>query len=310
MHSPSLGCQPGPPIPCKSAPKAAARPQQRRRRSGNVLVFSVFLMIVLFAFLSLAVDVGYLCVVRTELQRTADVSAIAGAASLYRPWPSLENAQYCMPPNVTTARHQAREFVRHNPAAARTLDVDLNPTNDPSGDIVAGRLPYPATRLQTLDTTSDTPDSVRVRVSLAHDNVNDVARLFFARIWGIQSAEMSASATATTWYPSLLPFATSEENWDSLATGGAGDCYAYSPGTGNLPVASGPDGVSEIVMFPGDWTGEDGLPPGNFGIIQIGPDGGELDALRRQVDQGPSVADMDSHGGASLPTTRCRAAPV
>ena len=62
----------------------AARSFRRRRkqRSGTVLAFTVLLMITLFAFLAFAVDLGYLCVVRTELQRTADVGALGGAGAL------------------------------------------------------------------------------------------------------------------------------------------------------------------------------------------------------------------------------------
>jgi hypothetical protein len=107
---------------------------------------------------------------------------------------------------------------------------------------------------------------------------------------------MLASAAATTWYPSLLPFATSVDNWENAASGGGEDNYAYRPGQGSFGVVDGSDGLPDVVMFPGPWETGD-LPPGNFGLIQIGPDGGVLDTIRRQIDMGPSVADMESHGG-------------
>ena len=271
--------------------------RKRKRRSGTVLVFAVFLMTVLFAFLALAVDLGYLCMVRTELQRTADVGALGGAGALYRPPPTLETATYYMPPDPTAARLAARQFVRQNPTGGRFVDVDLNSDNDPSGDIVIGQLANPSDPSESLDATSGTPNTVCVRVPLSADGMNGPIQTFFARVLGVQTAEMSASAMATIWYPALLPFATSEDNWNSLSTGGTGDDYAYRPGLGSFGVVPGDDGVAEIAMFPGPWGSGEDLPPGNFGVIQIGPDGLVLNALRRQIDMGPSVSDMSVHGG-------------
>src|SRR6185437_4189515 len=39
-------------------------------------------MVVMIAFVAMAVDIGYLCTVRDELQRTADAAAIAAAWEL------------------------------------------------------------------------------------------------------------------------------------------------------------------------------------------------------------------------------------
>ena len=254
-------------------------------------------MIVLFAFLALAVDVGYLCVVRTELQRTADVGALGGAGALYRPTATLASAGYYLPPDPTAARQAARQIVRQNPTGGRLVDVDLNLANAPAGDIVIGQLVNPADQSGTLDATASTPNTVCVRVPLTMDGMNGAVQLFFARMLGIESTDMSASAMATIWYPALLPFATSEDNWNTLGSGGAGDEYAYQPGSGSFGVVGGSDGVAEIVMFPGPWDDGSEVPPGNFGVIQIGPEGSVLTALRRQIDQGPSVHDMASHGG-------------
>ena len=53
-----------------------------RQRRGNVLVLTVFMMMAIFALLACAIDLGYLEVVHTELQRTADSAAIAAAWEL------------------------------------------------------------------------------------------------------------------------------------------------------------------------------------------------------------------------------------
>ena len=55
---------------------------RRQRREGTVLALTVFMLVGMFAVLAFAVDLGYLSVVRTELQRTADAAAIAAAWDL------------------------------------------------------------------------------------------------------------------------------------------------------------------------------------------------------------------------------------
>jgi hypothetical protein len=40
------------------------------------------------------------------------------------------------------------------------------------------------------------------------------------------------------------------------------------------------------------------MPPGNFGLINVGPNGSELTNLRRQIDMGPTEEDMSYHGGS------------
>src|SRR5437764_2137911 len=52
------------------------------RRRGNIVAMTAVLMVVMIAFVALAVDVGYLYTVRDELQRSADAAAIAAAWEL------------------------------------------------------------------------------------------------------------------------------------------------------------------------------------------------------------------------------------
>lgn len=280
----------------RSKEQSCARVRRPRRRRGNVLVFFTLAMVVIMVILALAVDYGYLCSVRAQLQRTADAAALAGASALYEPEGSLESGWYYLAPDPVQARLEARRFVRVNPAAARSVDVRLNETNTPGGDIVVGRLFHPPNLQEPLNLTFDPPNTVQVRVPLTADHGNGPVGLFFARVMGRDTADVHATATATIWYPALMPFATSVENWQSLGQGGAGDQYAYRPGRGSFGVEPGSDGVREIVMFPGPWDGN-GMPPGNFGLIQVGPEGGVLEAVRRQIDMGPGVNDMAFHGG-------------
>ena len=55
-----------------------------RSHKGSAIIFVAVTLMVLVAFAGLAIDVGYLYVVRGELQNAADSGALAGAQQLYR----------------------------------------------------------------------------------------------------------------------------------------------------------------------------------------------------------------------------------
>jgi hypothetical protein len=235
--------------------------------------------------------------VRSELQRTADAAALAGASAMYSPEATLGNQVYSLCPDPLVARQQARLYANRNPRGNTPLDVYLNASNAADGDIVIGELTVPWNQSESLNSFSDSPNTVFVRISMTDDHPNGPGSLFFARALGMDRFQMVASAAATVWYPALLPFATSEKNWQSLADGGAGDLLTHSDKSISFGIKPGAYGVPEIVMFPGNWDGSDEMPPGNFGIIQVGPAGDELTVLRGQIDKGPSQTDLDFHGG-------------
>ena len=58
--------------------------RHREKRSGNVLILTLLAMIGMFGVLALAIDIGYLYMIDSELQRTADAAAMSGAWELYR----------------------------------------------------------------------------------------------------------------------------------------------------------------------------------------------------------------------------------
>lgn len=60
-----------------------ARSLAQRAQRGAIGVMMPFLIVTMTALGALAVDVGYLMVVRNELQNAADAAALAGAAGLY-----------------------------------------------------------------------------------------------------------------------------------------------------------------------------------------------------------------------------------
>src|SRR5690349_12609193 len=58
------------------------RPRPRRRRSGAVLPLVAVLMVVMLAMAAFAVDIGYISLVKSELQATVDAANFAAASGL------------------------------------------------------------------------------------------------------------------------------------------------------------------------------------------------------------------------------------
>src|SRR5205085_7934927 len=124
------------------------RPYQRRR--GNIVAMTAILMVVMIAFVAMAVDIGYLCTVRNELQRTADSAAIAAAWELADKY---GNAGTETAGNLSTsARAKAVQFASLNlvgnqaPGLASddvTVGYMANPSNpnDPLLPTPSGLLP-------------------------------------------------------------------------------------------------------------------------------------------------------------------------
>ena len=54
----------------------------RRRRRGAIIVLAAVLMIVMMAMLALSIDTGYMYTMQTQLDRSVDAAALAGAAVL------------------------------------------------------------------------------------------------------------------------------------------------------------------------------------------------------------------------------------
>lgn len=86
------------------ASKSQLAPNQRteRDRKGAVIVLAAFMMIALMAMLAFAIDIGYILKVDTDLDRSVDAAALAGAGELI-------NGQ-------AAAEETAVEFLVRNPA--------------------------------------------------------------------------------------------------------------------------------------------------------------------------------------------------
>lgn len=277
-------------------------------RNGSVLVLTAAMLVVLLGITALAVDYGYLLVVRRELQNAADAAALAGASQLVDD--DALTGQGSMTEEIYQARTKAVAFAQLNQAAMEPVVVDRNDANAPDGDVVVGHLanPYDLSEAMSLS-DPDTFNTVRVTVRRSAVTGNPV-RLFFARVLGFSTADVSAAGSATiiqgvkgfrvppgSENAMILPFALSQEYWNEVVTeGGGSDQYAYDPETKS--VSSGSDDIRELVMFPLDLFGGGSGPSGNFGTVDIGNPNNSTADLCRQIVHGINADDMSYIGGS------------
>jgi hypothetical protein len=266
------------------------KPNDRR---GAVVVLAAFFMVVMIAFIAMAVDLGYIQNVRTELQRSADSAAMAGA------WELVADGAPGLTDDTATARTAAAAFAGYNPVCKTAPGVDLNAANSHSGDIVVGYIADISDPNATLDTSDPTKfNAVQVRVRRTSGSNGEVP-LFFARALGLNS--IGAEATAVSVLASnhggfrapsdgdtigILPFALDKTTWENLVNNGVGsDNWSWDAECEELE--AGADGVKEVNLFP-QGTGS----PGNRGTVDIGGNNNSTADLARQITSGISEQDM------------------
>jgi Flp pilus assembly protein TadG len=264
-----------------------------RYRRGTVVVLTAFFMVVMVAFIAMAVDLGYLQNVRTELQRSADSAAMAGA------WELVADGAPGLTDDTAAARTAAAAFAAYNPVCRSAPTVDLNAANSQSGEIVVGYIADISDPNATLDTSDPTKfNAVQVRVRRTSTS-NGEAPLFFGRILGLSSIGAEASAVSVLAgnhggfrAPSdgdtigILPFALDKTTWDNLVNNGAGtDNWNWDAECEELEAGS--DGIKEVNLYP-QGTGS----PGNRGTVDIGGNNNSTADLARQITSGINEQDM------------------
>ncbi len=263
-------------------------------RSGNVLVLTALMMIPMFAAIACAVDLGYLCVVRSQLQRTADATALAAAWELCD-GASLDEATDPLYA-VYSARATAGQYARLNCVAGEAPALALS-------DVQLGYLQADGQTI-SLNPTAYVAASVNVRREAGQ---NGEVPLFFSRLLGINESAKSSQAIAVFtnsiggFRPptsgenlGILPLALDTGTWDGREGPDAVDEYScnWDEATGQWVVTDGPDGIPEINLFPQGVN-----TPGNRGTLDIGSDSNSTADIARQIVEGITPADLDYHGG-------------
>ncbi|MFQ5889203.1 MAG: pilus assembly protein TadG-related protein [Gemmatimonadota bacterium] len=171
---------------------------------GAVLLLVAGSMMALLSVVALAVDFGMLTVARTEAQRVADLSALAGAGGLLQ-----------SPGNEPLARALAVDYalrndIRHNEAIVQPTDVEVDLVND----------------------------RVTVTVYRTIERGNPV-NTFFARVFGVNGVSIAARATAEAspagGVNCLLPLALPDRWFEAGGPGNDPDDYNADHGDYYVP---------------------------------------------------------------------------
>ena len=290
---------------------------RRQGRKAAIIVLAAMFMVFMMALMAFSIDLGYLLSARTEMQRTADAAALAGA------W-EMANADF----NVRVTQSDSWSGMDSNARlkaasmAAMNQVISTDPQLELAEDISVGYLANPSDHNETMSFPAlNKCNTVQVRVRYSSD-INQPISYFFAPILGITSDNLLATASAI--YPnqnidgfkppndpnksSLMPFTIKIDEWNNLLAGGGPDNWAVDPETG--AVSPGHDGIPEMRMFPerentnqghGNSQGVGGgITPGNFGTVDIGNNNNAAPDLWRQIRYGPNDRDFSYYPNNEL----------
>ena len=268
---------------------------RQTRRRGTIAVLTAVMLVMLLGMVAFAVDIGYLLLARTELQRSADSAALAAA------WELIDENELVNPSGITVletnARNVANQFGGLNPVLRQ------NPTV-PASAVTIGYLSNFTDPTLAIDTSgTNFPNTIQVKVSRSSSQ-NGRIPFFLANILGVDDAAAEAQATAAILTsisgfraPSdggnlgMLPFALDEDTWNDMVNGVGADDFTWNGTTGN--VESGSDGILELNLYP-QGTGS----PGNRGTVDIGSSNNSTADISRQILHGATPEDLDHHGGS------------
>lgn len=135
-------------------------------RGGVIIVLAAILLVAVFGFVSFTVDIGYITVVRSQLQSAADAAALGSAQDI--------------PVGATTVRNAAKELAKLNDAAGQPVLLD-------DSDIELGYFDF-----DTKSFIVDPNQANAVRVTARADD----QQLFFAPIIGHDTADIQARSIA------------------------------------------------------------------------------------------------------------------
>ncbi len=154
------------------------------QRRGNIIIFSVFLMILMMGMLAFSVDLGYMYTMETQLQRSVDAAALAGAGSL------IEGEDY--------ANEQVLEYLVRNPVGAGPvgsggsgdLAAQLASFTQQHGDDMDVKLGHWDPETKEFTESDQLPSTISVSMTYANNP------LFFARFLGHDRFTIKAESVA------------------------------------------------------------------------------------------------------------------
>ncbi len=197
-----------------------------KNQAGATAIIVAIVLPMLIGFGALAVDVGYMHVTKNELQNVADAAALAAArklGSIYQGMTYDAQTTYVCgrgDTDIAVITGGADAVAYNNKAGGEHIIV--HNTTEGIDEVEIGV--WDLSNTPSFTATYNQPDAVRVT---AHrDNAaNGPITTFFAKIFGIDTVDVSADATAALTAPAILnegelkvPFSLSKNNFPNDCT--------------------------------------------------------------------------------------------
>jgi len=145
----------------------------KKQRRGIVVILAAIVLVVMLAMAAFAVDLGYVALVRTQLQTAADAAALAAVATST---------------TIDDAKATALSYANQHRASGRQIAIQ-------AGDVQCGT--WNADTGVFTVVTSGLSNAVKVTTKTDETRGGRTA-LFFGNIFGLSSITQQASAIATT----------------------------------------------------------------------------------------------------------------
>jgi hypothetical protein len=268
----------------------------QRPRRGAITPLTAFLLVFVIGMVSFAVDLGWVVVVRTELQAAADAAALAGADPLMDGYVQYQMASSASQPTIlsnamSTARTKAKTFASYNGAGGVSsltlLDSDIEfGLTDASGNYTAYNSKSPVF-----------PNTIKIVVR-RDGNANGSLNLFFAQVLGNATSNLSARAAATitggvvdSFSSSsphnirVLPVAYDVNAWNNFISTGL-----WPDGTSSYDA----NGVAQLQVYP--YVKD----TGNFGLLSLDDSHIGASTIDGWINYGVSTSDVAALQSAKL----------
>ncbi|MGH7138159.1 MAG: pilus assembly protein TadG-related protein, partial [Pirellulales bacterium] len=157
-------------------------------RQGTVAVLACFLMIGMLGLVAFAVDLGYMANSQTELQRTADATALAACEQL-RTFSATPGTPLSNSTAASDVAAVASQYAALNPVCGSSPQLASN-------DVVIGYMANPGQQGATINTTSTNSfNAVQITVRRSEGG-NGLVPAFFSKIFGQTGEAAAATSTA------------------------------------------------------------------------------------------------------------------
>jgi Flp pilus assembly protein TadG len=194
-----------------------------KSQKGVTAVYVAILLVVFIGMAAFAIDVGYTRVVRNQLQNAADAAALAACNRFYARGPVIVGAD----PNWGDAVAEAASAITVNTAANNPLQVGVTVTGwwDITQAYPGNMWPNPLTNPPpNTPPTANYGPAVRVTITKTAGQNNGPIMSLFGGIFGVQTTDSGATATAVAASPgsaraeTLAPVAMAKQVVDTYYT--------------------------------------------------------------------------------------------